>query len=115
MSETLEDRVKQEEFSIWEFLVAAYSSSRAVKIGLETAAAGYSFPVVGLFSMGFYLTAKTVGSGIKYITDLLRKPERQFNLSDMFYEAKSSYNPLGKHRRPNFMGTILSVVGYKGF
>ena len=63
----LEDKIsyegKDRQPSIWDSLVAAYSSSRAIKAGL--AALNYSYSAAAVQYLGFYAAARALGTSIK--------------------------------------------------
>ena len=114
---TLEERVNtpSTKTSIWDFLVSAYSSNKTIKIGLTLIELGYSYISSALASGIFYLGAKTSGIIIKYAAQFLTHPIRylkNFSINEKVTEAISFYNPLGKYKRPTFMGGTLSAVTY---
>ena len=116
MAKTLEDIVGKTEgkkSGIWDFLVSAYSSSKAIKIALLTATAGYSAYFVASASALFYFGAKTLGAGIKYATRLVTNPSEYLSFKGIkttIYETLELYNPFGKYKRPTFMGATLSTI-----
>lgn len=112
-AESLEKIVEEDtKSSIWDFFVAAYSSSRAIKVLLTTLAAGYNYVACMAASVGFYLASKTVGLITKYIAKFIINPIKNYNPIDFIRKNLKSYNPLGPQRRPHFMGATLSGVGY---
>ena len=114
--ETLESRVvakKETKSGILDFLVSAYSSSKAVKLGLADATAGYSYSLAAVMSGLFYLGVKTIYTSIKNAAKLIMHPLKYLSLSgikELASETKEHYNPFGKYKRPTFMGATLSVV-----
>jgi hypothetical protein len=111
--ESLEQRIEEDtKSSLWDFFVAAYSSSRAVKILLSTISAGYSYIACAAASVGFYLATKTIGLTVKYITKFVINPLKNYNPIDFIYKNISSYNPFGQQKRPHFMGAALSGINY---
>ncbi|MBI2655807.1 hypothetical protein HYX06_05305 [Candidatus Woesearchaeota archaeon] len=115
--DTLEERVNtpNAKTSIWDFLVSAYSSNKTIKIGLTLAGLGYSYTSSAIASGIFYLGAKTIGITAKYAAQFLTHPInylKNFNLKEKVTETIKFYNPLGKYRRPTFMGGTLSAVTY---
>ena len=81
MPESLEDRIEKPstKLPIWDFMVSAYSSSKAVKLGLLTAASGYSYSLALAISGAFYLGAKTAGAFVKYIGKVITNPIEYFS------------------------------------
>lgn len=115
-NETLEEKVKNTEtsskFNPWDFLVAAYSSSKSVKLFLTSIAAGYSY-ISGLAAAtGLYLSIKTIGLGVKYIAKLLINPFKNYNLNKFIHKNVKNYNIRGPQKRPHFMGGTLSAFNY---
>ncbi len=115
MPESLEDRIGKSsvKLPIWDFMVSAYSSSKAVKLGLLAAAAGYSYSLVLVISGAFYFGAKTAGAFVKYMGRVITNPIKYLStkgINKSLYETFESYNPFGKYKRPAFMGATLSTV-----
>ncbi len=115
MPQSLEDRIEKPaaKLPIWDFMVSAYSSSKAVKLGLLTAASGYSYSVALAISGAFYLGAKTAGAFVKYVGRIITNPLKYLSpksIKNSFYETLESYNPFGKYKRPTFMGATLSTA-----
>jgi len=112
--ESLEERVENSKtkFSMWDFLVAAYSSSKAVKIFLSAIFSGYSYLSSAAASVGFYLTSKTIGLATKYIAKFVINPVKNYNLADFMHKNWRSLNPIGYLKRPTLMGATLSAIAY---
>lgn len=112
---SLEDKIEKSsaKLPIWDFIVSAYSSSKAVKLGLLTIATGYSYSLALAISGAFYFGAKTAGALVKYLGRIITKPTKYLSISGAnksFYETLESYNPFGKYKRPSFMGATLSTA-----
>lgn len=114
--ESLEERIDKPQTdtkpSLWDFFVAAYSSSRGIKVLLDTLIAGYSYAVSIGASIGFYLSTKTMGIAIKYIARVIRNPFKEHNPLGYIKRNIGQYNPFGHQKRPHFMGASLSTIGY---
>jgi len=115
-NESLEERIKDmnpsKKSSLWDFLVAAYSSSRAVKLCLTALSEGYNYIGPIAASVGFYLASKTIGLAVKYFGRIIINPFKNYNLKNFIYNNIKVYNPFGPQRRPHFMGATLSGIGY---
>lgn len=113
--ETLDDKVNETKIdkksSIWDAMVAAYSSSKSVKILLATLTAGYNYLDCIIASSGFYLAFKTIGILAKSLVKFIVNPLKNYN--PFTYENLRLYYPFyQKVKRPHAIGAMLSTTAY---
>ena len=110
---TLDDKIDYEGKSkrpgIWDSLVAAYSSSRAIKAGL--AALNYSYSAATVQYLGFYAAARAVGSSIKIASKIITF--RYNKLNQIYNDVKNTFN-IRKVKRPLLIGGSLGTAAYLG-
>jgi len=113
--ETLEDKVNAEKsenrFSVWDSMVAAYSSSKSIKMLFESLSAGWSYLDSIAASSILYLGLKTIGIGTKYMAKLIRNPFKNYSITKFLRENMKFYNPLATPR-PTGIGAMLSTTTY---
>ena len=106
LEDKLEYQGKSEQPNIWDSLVAAYSSSRAVKIGI--AALDYSYALAAIASLGFYVAARSIGAVAKLAYKAITF--QYGSMRQIYNDVKGTYNPLGKVKRPTIIGGTLGMV-----
>ena len=108
----LEDKIidegKNTQSSIWDSLIAAYSSSKAVKIGLMSL--NYSYAFAAAASLGFYAIARSIGTSVKVASKIITF--RYNRLKQIYNDVKDTFNPFGKVKRSTLIGGTLGSVGY---
>ncbi len=96
---------------IWDFLTAAYSANKAVKVGL--AVGTYSLPLGIVSGAGVYLAVRTVGGVAKIAAKLTTG--RYGKMREIGDDMSGMYRPfgeIGKCARPTSMGSLLSGITY---
>ena len=110
---TLDDKIDYEGKSkrpgIWDSLVAAYSSSRAIKAGL--AALNYSYSAAAVQYLGFYAAARAAGSSIKIASKIIAF--RYNNLKQIYNDVKDTFS-IRKVKRPLLIGGSLGTAASLG-
>ena len=110
---TIEDKVGYEERnkqpSIWDSLVAAYSSGRAIKAGL--AALSYSYSAAAAQYLGFYAAARALGSSIKIASKIITF--RYNNIKQIYSDIKDTFS-IRKVKRPLLIGGTLGTAAAFG-
>lgn len=117
-TETLEERMyKHERPKLLDSLMSAYSSSKAVKLGLAAIASGYTYYFAAALSGAFYLAAKTAAIAAKNIVNFVFNPISYFkNITKNFYDAVEFYRPFGRYTNSTILGgTLSTVTHYTGF
>ncbi len=115
--ESLEEKVNNanKRVSLWDSLVTAYSTGKAIKTTLVTTALGYAIPLAIAAGAFVYTCIKAVNSAAKYVTRVLRDPDKYTRLREILnytYESAIDLNPFGKFRRSTFIGTSISTANY---
>jgi len=111
----VDDIVQEEEkieYTIWDYLVSAYSSSKGVKVCLSAISVGYSILGGLLAGAAFYIFSKAVGLVAKYMAEYLFSPDESEDIIEYVSARGEYYNPLGPLRRPHTLGATLSTVSY---
>ena len=104
---SLEQKISQQP-SIWDSIAAAYSSSKAVKVGLM--ALEYSYGLAAVASVGFYVAARSIYAAIKGVFKLMTF---QYNSAKEAYDdIKDAYNPFGKVKRSTILGSTLGSISH---
>ena len=107
LEDTIINDGKNTQSSIWDALVAAYSSSKAVKIGLMSLNYSYAFAAA---SLGFYAIARSIGTSVKVASKIITF--RYNRLKQIYNDVKDTFNPFGKVKRSTLIGGTLGSVGY---
>ncbi len=115
--ESLEEKVNNvnKKAPLWDSLVTAYSSGKAIKTALVTIALGYSIPLAIAAGALVYTCIKAINSAAKYLTRLVRDPDKYLHPREVFYysyETALDMNPFGKYRRSSLIGTAISTANY---
>ena len=109
----LEDKIsyegKDKQPSIWDSLVAAYSSSRAIKAGL--AALNYSYSAAAVQYLGFYTAARAIGTSIKIASKIVTL--RYNRLKQIYSDVKDTFS-IRKVKRPLLIGGTLGTAASLG-
>ena len=106
---TLEERV--EDVTLLDSVVAAYSSSKAIKVFLAALDLGYTSASSIVLGSGVYITLKTVGLLAKYCLHFLANPIKNYSIGRFLDKHKTWYNPLSLPR-PHSIGAALSGATY---
>jgi len=110
---TLDDKIdyegKNKQPSIWDSLVAAYSSSRAIKAGLT--ALNYSYSAAAVQYLGFYAAARALGTSIKIASKIITF--RYNKLKQVYNDVKDTFS-IRKVKRPLLIGGTLGTAAALG-
>ncbi len=108
LGDSINEEPKAKNASVWDFLTAAYSANKAVKVGLAMGA--YSIPVGIVSGLGVYLAVRTIGGIAKIAGKTVTGKYRK--MYEIGNDISSIYRPLGKYSRPTVMGSSLSGITY---
>ncbi|MEK6892028.1 MAG: hypothetical protein AABX25_02475 [Nanoarchaeota archaeon] len=109
IDDTIDHEEKNKRSSIWDSLVAAYSSSRAIKAGL--AALNYSYSAAATQYLGFYAAARALGTSIKIASKIVTF--RYNKLKQIYNDVKDTFS-IRKVKRPLLIGGSLGTAASLG-
>lgn len=110
--ESLQEKIEKPR--LWDFLFAAYSSSRSIRLLLSSLALGYGYALSIAAASTFYITVRTIAKSIKYAALSLYYGTKEYGFLNYMSNTLNDYLPWGRLWRPTLMGATLSTALYFG-